>query len=77
MRMSKSSSWKSSNIWGNSDLNSVKEIFLCGDDVSWIKKGLEIIPRAIFILDCFHFAKRIRKAPSRMVLQRKFGKPQK
>jgi hypothetical protein len=40
----------------------VKEIFLCGDGASWIKKGLEIVPRSIFVLDRFHLVQRIQGA---------------
>jgi len=47
---------------GNYDLQSVEAIFLCGDGASWIKKGLEIIPRSIFVLDHFHLAQRIQGA---------------
>ena len=46
----------------NYDLQSVEAIFLCGDGASWIKKGLEIIPQSIFILDRFHLAQRIQGA---------------
>jgi len=49
----------------NYDLQSVETIFLCGDGASWIKKGLEIIPKSTFILDRFHLAKRIREVLSR------------
>jgi len=40
----------------------VEEIFLCGDGASSLKKGLEIIPQATFILNRFHLEKRIREA---------------
>lgn len=30
------------------------------DEASWIKQGLNILPKAVFVLDRFHLAKRIK-----------------
>jgi hypothetical protein len=46
----------------NYDLDSVQCIFLGGDGGSWIKQGLNILPKAVFVLDRFHLAKRIKEA---------------
>ncbi len=45
----------------NYDLESVQDIFLGGDGASWMKQGLEILPKSIFVLDCFHLVKCIRE----------------
>ena len=36
------------------DISAIKRIYLCGDGDAWIKKGLEILPNSIFVLDLFH-----------------------
>ena len=36
------------------DLSSVERIYLCGDGDRWIKKGLEFLPKSVFVLDLFH-----------------------
>jgi len=46
----------------NYELSSIKRIYLSGDGASWIREGIEYIPRAIFILDKFHLAKYILMA---------------
>lgn len=44
------------------DLDKVNCIFLGGDGASWIKKGLEILPKSLFVLDRFHLVKRLQAA---------------
>ncbi|NLJ39530.1 MAG: ISLre2 family transposase, partial [Candidatus Atribacteria bacterium] len=44
------------------DLDKVNCIFLGGDGASWIKKGLEILPKSLFVLDRFHLVKRLQGA---------------
>lgn len=44
------------------DLDRLECIFLCGDGASWIQKGLEVIPKSVFVLDRFHFLQRAREA---------------
>ncbi|ACX52280.1 protein of unknown function UPF0236 [Ammonifex degensii KC4] len=39
------------------ELSSVEQIYLCGDGDRWIKKGLEFLPRSVFVLDLFHLDK--------------------
>jgi len=39
------------------DLSSVERIYLCGDGDRWIKKGLEFLPKSVFVLDLFHLDK--------------------
>ncbi|MGO0121737.1 ISLre2 family transposase [Desulfothermobacter acidiphilus] len=39
------------------ELSSVERIYLCGDGDRWIKKGLEFLPRSVFVLDLFHLDK--------------------
>ncbi|MGQ9713079.1 MAG: ISLre2 family transposase, partial [Desulfotomaculales bacterium] len=39
------------------DLFSVERIYLCGDKDKWIKKGLEFLPKSVFVLDLFHLDK--------------------
>ncbi len=40
-------------------MDEVERIYLHGDGASWIRKGLEILPRSIFILDGFHLERAI------------------
>lgn len=39
------------------DLAAIESIFIMGDGASWIKQGLEIIPKSRFVLDRFHLEK--------------------
>ncbi|RDV79729.1 UPF0236 family transposase-like protein, partial [Ammonifex thiophilus] len=32
-------------------------IYLCGDGDRWIKRGLEFLPKSVFVLDLFHLDK--------------------
>ncbi len=44
------------------DMTQVEKIFLSGDGASWIKEGLNWIPKSIHVLDPFHLAKYLRSA---------------
>ena len=43
------------------DLEATEKIFISGDGASWIKKGLEIIPESVFVLDRFHLEKYLQE----------------
>ena len=47
------------------DLEAIERIFISGDGASWIKKGLEIIPESLFVLDRFHLEKYLQEGLSR------------
>jgi len=47
------------------DLEATEKIFISGDGASWIKKGLEIIPESVFVLDRFHLEKYLQEGLSR------------
>ena len=36
------------------ELSCLERIYLCGDGDPWIRKGLEFLPRSVFVLDRFH-----------------------
>jgi len=36
------------------EISSLERIYLCGDGDKWIRKGLEFLPRSVFVLDLFH-----------------------
>ncbi|MCL6559849.1 MAG: ISLre2 family transposase [Firmicutes bacterium] len=38
-------------------LPSLERIYLCGDGDKWIRKGLEFLPKSVFVLDLFHLDK--------------------
>jgi len=42
------------------DMKEVRLIFIYGDGASWIKKGLDIFPDAVHVLDEYHLEKRLR-----------------
>ncbi|ACX51661.1 protein of unknown function UPF0236 [Ammonifex degensii KC4] len=44
-------------IEGQYELSPVERTYLCGDGDRWIKKGLEFLPRSVFVLDLFHLDK--------------------
>lgn len=46
----------------NYELDSIKNIYLGGDGASWIKKGLEWLPKSKQILDRYHLNKYVLKA---------------
>lgn len=39
------------------DVSALERIYLCGDGDRWIKKGLEFLPKSVFVLDLFHLDK--------------------
>jgi len=41
------------------DMNFLKRIFVCGDGASWIKTGLRVLPKSVFVLDMFHLNKHL------------------
>ncbi|MDN5347850.1 MAG: hypothetical protein PWP65_1414 [Clostridia bacterium] len=47
------------------DTDHIERIFICGDGDQWIKKGLSIIPRSVFVLDRFHLDKYLVAAVGR------------
>jgi len=44
----------------NQEVTVSPEVVKKGDGASWIKQGLNILPKAVFVLDRFHLAKRIK-----------------
>jgi hypothetical protein len=51
--------WVLNYIEENYDMNILKTIFVCGDGAAWIKTGLRILPKSVFVLDMFHLKKRL------------------
>ncbi|ACX53071.1 protein of unknown function UPF0236 [Ammonifex degensii KC4] len=39
------------------ELHDIERIYLCGDGDRWIKRGLEFLPKSVFVLDLFHLDK--------------------
>ncbi|HHV78457.1 MAG TPA: ISLre2 family transposase [Firmicutes bacterium] len=44
------------------DTSCLKRVFICGDGAAWVKKGLEVIPKSVFVLDLFHLDRYIVSA---------------
>ena len=44
------------------DLDQVERIYISGDGAPWIRSGIEIIPKSVFVLDQFHLSKYIMAA---------------
>jgi hypothetical protein len=42
------------------DMRKVKKVFIYGDGASWIARGKDVFPEAIFVLDEYHFTKRVK-----------------
>lgn len=42
------------------DLEQIKRIYIYGDGASWIKRGFDVFPNAIHVLDAFHMKKRLK-----------------
>jgi len=40
--------------------NRIDKIYLHGDGASWIKKGLDVLPKSLFVIDGFHLEKRLK-----------------
>lgn len=49
--------WVLNYIEEHYDMNFLERIFVCGDGASWIKKGLRVMPKSVFVLDMFHLDK--------------------
>ncbi|MBE3580103.1 MAG: UPF0236 family protein [Thermoanaerobacteraceae bacterium] len=52
-------------IWPPSKRPAPPRIYLCWDGDPWIKKGLEILPNSVFVLDLFHLDKYLTAALQR------------
>lgn len=52
-------------IDANYDISAIEKIFIGGDGAAWIKTGLKIIPKSIFILDRYHLGKYLKRAIKR------------
>ena len=46
-------------IENNYDTEYLEKVYLSGDGASWIKTGLEWIPKSIYVLDEFHMKKAV------------------
>lgn len=44
------------------DTDILKKVYLSGDGASWIKEGLNWVPKSMFVLDRFHLAKYVKRA---------------
>lgn len=44
------------------DTDAMEKIYLSGDGASWIKEGLNWLPKSYFVLDRFHLAKYVKRA---------------
>ena len=44
------------------DVDKIETIYLSGDGASWIKTGLDWLPKSIFVLDNYHMQKYIKQA---------------
>jgi len=42
------------------DMDSVSNVYIYGDGASWIKGGLDVFLDAVYVLDTFHYRKRMR-----------------
>src|SRR5690606_26161112 len=48
------------------DVDSIESIYLSGDGASWIKQGLNWLPKSKFVLDNYHLQKYIKKATAHL-----------
>ncbi|MGI6778458.1 MAG: ISLre2 family transposase [Acetivibrionales bacterium] len=53
-------------IEDNYVIDKIQQIYLSGDGASWIKQGLNYLPRARFVLDKYHMNKYVTKATAHM-----------
>lgn len=51
--------WVLNYIEEHYDMSFLKRIFVCGDGAAWIKTGLRVLPKSMFVLDMFHLNKRL------------------
>lgn len=49
-------------IYSKYDVDVIERIFVSGDGASWIRSGIEYLPRAVYVLDKFHQNKYIKQA---------------
>lgn len=56
------------------DTEYLKEIFISGDGASWIKRGADILNKAIFCADKFHLMKYINLAAAQMMDEKEISK---
>lgn len=54
------------------DVDAVEHIYLSGDGASWIKSGIQWIPRSEFVLDGYHLKKYVMVATGHMPFMRRF-----
>jgi hypothetical protein len=53
-------------IYEQYDIENIEQIYLSGDGASWIKTGLDWIPKSKFVLDKYHLKKYINAATSHL-----------
>lgn len=55
--------WQEASEWVYSTYNEkeIKKIYLHGDGASWIKKGLDYLPKSQFVLDRYHLNKALKE----------------
>lgn len=53
-------------IYERYNIDSIETIYLSGDGASWIKQGLDWIPKSKFVLDEYHLQKYIRRATAHL-----------
>ena len=61
-------------IENNYDMEYLDKVYLSGDGASWIKTGLEWIPKSIYVLDEFHMKKAVNGIVGRIKKENKKGK---
>jgi len=49
-------------IEDNYEIDKIKQIYLSGDGAAWIRRGLDYLPNAKFVLDKYHMSKYVTKA---------------
>jgi len=52
-------------IYACYDENNIEKIYLHGDGAAWIKKGLEYLPKAYFVLDKYHLNQALKEISCR------------
>ena len=57
--------WVLNYIEEHYDMDFLKRVFVCGDGALWIKTGIKILPKSVFVLDMFHLNKRLVEALKR------------
>jgi len=49
-------------IYERYDIEKIEKIYISGDGAMWIRRGVEYLPKSVFILDRFHINEYIKKA---------------